>query len=390
MERLNSNILISRLQFFFTALLFFLPIWYAFERRFGSPEALATMYAATYLISIVLELPTGALADLIGRKNVVCAGFLIQGASYIFLSQAQNMSWLWTGYAINQVGGTLVSGANTALLYDTLKELKKESQFTNIMSKNEIVYRIGITLAAAMGGYLFTINMQLPYILVGIATIIAGIVTFFSVEPTIDSEKFTLKNYLLQTQLGFAQLWKTSYIRDFSIYYVSIGGISWYYLFFLYNARMTDAGFSAVERGWIGAANSILVGLVAIFIARRVVHNRTVVYLYFPIIMLIGFFLTPYLSGWFATISIFLIYCVGITRYIFLDQYANQEFESKYRATAISALSMIISLIYLLLSLGLNPILTKWGSSGVMFALGVITLFTIVPSMIVLLRSKSH
>jgi MFS family permease len=369
--------------------LFFLPVWYAFERRFGSPDALATMYAVTYLVSVILELPTGALADLIGRKYVVCLGFIIGGASTIFISQAQNISWLWIGYTISQVGTAFVSGANTALLYDTLKELNIESKFSAIMSKNEIVYRIGITIAAALGGYIFMVNIRLPYILVGLATIIAGIITYFATEPKLDSEKFTLKNYIKQTRIGFAQLWKTPYIRDFSLYYISIGGVSWYYLYFLYNARMTDAGFSSVERGWIGAVNSILVGLIAFGATKYFVRTRFGTYIYFPIILLTGFLITPFLSGWFSTISIFLIYCAGITRYIFLDQYANQEFESKYRATAISALSMAISLMYLILSLLMNPILNHWGSAWVMFALGVITLCTTVPTTIILLKKKT-
>jgi len=124
-DGLNRNILISRIQTFFTSLLFFLPVWFAFESQFGSPTTLATLYAITYLVSVFLELPTGALADLVGRKSVIALGFIIQGASYIFISQAKDISWLWIGAAIAQVGMTFVSGANTALLYDTLKELKK-------------------------------------------------------------------------------------------------------------------------------------------------------------------------------------------------------------------------------------------------------------------------
>jgi len=106
-----------------------------------------------------------------------------------------------------------------------------------IQSKNELVYRIGITLAGFTGGYIFIVNQRLPYVLVGVATIIAAIITWFEIEPHIDSEKFTLKNYIKQTRIGFQELWKTTYIRDFSFYYISVGGITWYYLFFLLKAK---------------------------------------------------------------------------------------------------------------------------------------------------------
>lgn len=200
------------------------------------PATLAIIYAITYLASVFLELPTGALADLLGRKLVTTLGLFIQGASWIIVSQTQNVVWLWVGYTISQIGTTFVSGANTALLYDSLKELKKENTFNVFLSQNELVYRVGITISTFIGGYAFLINQRVPYILVGVATIIAGIITFSMTEPQIDSEKFTLKNYIEQTKLGFRELWKTPYIRDFSLFYISIGGITWYYLYFLLNA----------------------------------------------------------------------------------------------------------------------------------------------------------
>ena len=74
-----------------------MPIWYAFERNFASPATLALIYGVTHLTNILLELPTGALADLLGRKIVVFLGLLIQGGGFILLSQTQTVSWIWIG-----------------------------------------------------------------------------------------------------------------------------------------------------------------------------------------------------------------------------------------------------------------------------------------------------
>jgi hypothetical protein len=106
--------------------------------------------------------------------------------------------------------------------------------------------------------------------------------------------------------------------------------------------------------------------------------------------MIFGFFSAPFVPQIGAAISIFLIYLVGITRFTFLDQYTNAEFESKYRATAISALSMATSLIYFLLTFTLNPILSHFGSKWVMLSLGVLTVFTTVPATIILLKKHKE
>ncbi|KKR02990.1 MAG: putative membrane protein [Microgenomates group bacterium GW2011_GWC1_39_12] len=385
-QLLRRNINLMRVKIFFTSLLFFLPIWYAFEGLFAPAATLAVIYAVTHLISVFLELPTGALADLLGRKYIVFLGLLIGGGSYIFISQSQSVSWLWIGAVFAQIGSTFVSGADTALFYDTLKELKKESQFSLLANQNELVYRIGLTIAAFTGGYIFLYYYRLPYALVGIAMIMAGIVTLFMVEPHIDSEKFTITNYIQQTKLGFGELFKTPYIRDFSLYYISISGITWYYLYFLLNVFTTDVGFNAIERGWIAAVNSIIVAIVGIVIAKYKLFSRATAYLFFPICLLLGFLFAPILPKIATTISIFLIYIASIYRWTILDQYTNMEFESKYRATAISALGMATSLIYFLLTFSLNPILSIFGSGWVMFSLGVLTLLTTVPTTIVLLK----
>lgn len=387
-DKLKRNLILYRVSWFFTSLLFFLPIWYAFETQFAGAATLAVLYAVTYLVSVFLELPTGALADLFGRRITVTFGYLIHGASWIIISQAKDVSWLWSGYIISQIGNTFISGANVALYYDTLKELKRESEFSKLLSENELVYRLGIIFSTLAGGYLFLFSKGLPYILVGVSTIVAGLITSLMVEPHIDTVKFTVKNYIRQTKLGFAQLWKTPYIRNFSLYYISIGGITWYFVYFLLNVFMTDSEFDPVTRGWLSAVNSLLVAIVAIVVTKRKLLTKTMAYLFFPIVMLLGFLPAPFLSQIGAGVCLFLSYLVGITRFTFLDQYTNAEFESKYRATAVSALNMSISFVYFILTFTLNPILSRFGSGWVMFSLGVLTLMTTTPLAMVLLRNR--
>lgn len=388
-NKLKRNVVIFRFTMFFNSLLFFMPTWYAFETKFASPELLAVIYAVTHLISVFLELPTGALADLIGRKYTMLLGSIIRAVFFIYLSQMQNATWLWIGYIFLQIGSVFISGADTALFYDTLKELKENERYSEYSSKNELVYRIGLTLASLIGGYIFMIHFRLPYILVGIATFFSAIATLFFTEPQIDSEKFTLPNYIKQTKIGFRELWKTPYIRDLSLYYLSVSGITWYYLYYLLNAYTTDVGFSPVARGWLSAINSILVAVLGIIIAKSKLFSRKITYIFFPVALAIGFLSAPFLHVPFAAIAIFIVYLASIFRWTFLDKYTNEEFESKYRATAISTLSMCVSLIYFVLTFLLNPIFQNFGSPWVMFSLGVLTLLTTVPTAVILLKNHT-
>ena len=171
-------------------------------------------------------------------------GLFIQGASWIFIANSQNSTWLWIGYFVNSIAVSLISGADEALIFDTLKDLGQEKDFTKLSSKNSLIFRVGMIIATLSGGLIYGLNQKLPYILVGVVTIISALITFFFTEPITDSEKFTVSNYLRQTKIGFKQLFKTREQALFSAYYVVIGGITFYYQYFLYLAFITSLGFN--------------------------------------------------------------------------------------------------------------------------------------------------
>jgi len=48
--------------------LFFVPIWVVYQQEFMTFSQMAFFNALFYIIILVFELPTGAFADLVGRK----------------------------------------------------------------------------------------------------------------------------------------------------------------------------------------------------------------------------------------------------------------------------------------------------------------------------------
>ena len=67
-------------------------------------------------------------------------------------------------------------------------------------------------------------------------------------------------------------------------------------------------------------------------------------------------------------------------RWVLLGKYTNAVFDSRYRATAISTLSMGISLIFVGFTMLSGPIMESLGGSRTIFTLlGVISLIVIPP-----------
>ena len=78
----------------------------------------------------------------------------------------------------------------------------------------------------------------------------------------------------------------------------------------------------------------------------------------------------------------------GTGRWIILTRYTNEMFDSKYRATAISALSMIVGIIYVAITSLSGPIIAAYGVRTIYTMLGILTLVTVLPLSVVLVRNQ--
>lgn len=132
---------------------------------------------------IICDVPAGYLADRWGRKNTLILGAIILTISYIFLLESHG---LWDSFLFqisNGMGIACVSGANTALLYDTLLSQGRESEYRRREGFRFALQLYSCSLACVVGGYLYVIDHHLPIILDIIFLIFGLIVAFFFIEP---------------------------------------------------------------------------------------------------------------------------------------------------------------------------------------------------------------
>ena len=101
-------------------------MWTHFTRTRGfTPDLYASLWATYYLAMVVFELPWGWLADRVGRRPVLRAGPLLLGASFFLLGRSQDPLACHLLMALVGAGHALVSGADSAWLYDHLAATMK-------------------------------------------------------------------------------------------------------------------------------------------------------------------------------------------------------------------------------------------------------------------------
>ena len=107
---------------------------------------------AVFSVSIVvLEIPSGYLADVIGRRRTLILGALLGFLGYGIYS----FSYGFTGFLLAELvlgfGQSLVSGADSALLYDSLLDLSKEKEYIKFEGRMVSVGNIAEASAGIAG-----------------------------------------------------------------------------------------------------------------------------------------------------------------------------------------------------------------------------------------------
>lgn len=364
---------------FLSGMIFIIPIWVLFERRILTLGQMALLEAVATGLTLVLELPTGALADLWGRKASAGLGLILQGVGNVISGFSHEPLQFVVGYGITCIGVALWSGASDALLYDSLKESGQEKQFAKVSSTNSMMFQAGIVLASLLGGYLYAIAIFWPYLLYGSALILAGLGYFAMVEPTIDSQVFTLKNYLRQTVAGVRELGRTDSAFKVSIFYILVGGVTWSAQIFFNQNFAVELLLTPVQIGWVFAVTRIINSLIIWRLAHSAWLTRQRAFILFAILVAVAYTPGYWVGQWLGVGLLMISTFASTARHVLLGQYCNQEFRSHNRATAISALNMGVSLFYVLAMVVAGPIMEHHSTKLVYTLLGIFALVTVWP-----------
>jgi len=386
MERQNEGIIQHNLRVFyvvdtFRALWFITSIWVLFERQFLTFSQLTFIESLLMGMNLLMQLPTGAFADLFGKRKAMMIGGFLFALGLMIYSRATTFS-MFVLYAI--IFGTaeaFIDGTREALIYDTLREEHKEEQFPFITSKLSMIFQIALSVATLVGGFIGSFSYVYVIWMTAASFIGVTLVSFFFREPHMDTETFTIANYIHKTKQGMKELVKNSHIKKISLFYVLIGSVSWICVFSLNMILLTSASFSSKE---IGIAISlgrifnsfILFGL----ISKTKFFNKTRTFIVLPIVLAVGLIPILLLPKWFILLPIIITLFISNARWNILGRYTNAEFESRNRATAISALAMVVNLLYVLVMSVAGIVIEQFGGPRIIYtSLGFITLFITLP-----------
>lgn len=204
---MTKNILLGYLLGFLRACWFWLGVWVFYYLQFTDYAGIGLLESIMIITWILLEVPTGALTDLIGKKRALIMAFLLLGIGNFVMGGAVSFFTLGLGIFIGSIGLAFFSGTHEAFLYDTLKSLGQEKLFDQVIGKANSFNQLGMAVGGIFSGVLYNLNPSFPFYLVGLFGLIGAIVGLFLDEPKVDTQKFSIVKFVKQNRTGLRQLW---------------------------------------------------------------------------------------------------------------------------------------------------------------------------------------
>ena len=112
-----------------------------------------------HIVSLLCEVPSGMVADLLGRKKALVSGGVLAVTSNLLMAFAPNLFAICFAMALNALYGTLFSGTFTALVYDSLKTEDREDEYLQISANSSQISM----LASALGSLASTVQRFLGF-----------------------------------------------------------------------------------------------------------------------------------------------------------------------------------------------------------------------------------
>jgi len=144
------------------------PIWVVFLQRKGlSLTQVGLLEGVAWTITAFLEVPTGAIADRWGRKASIAVGASLYGlAMFLILAEALSPAFL-LGYALWNSSTAFVSGADSALLYDSLKAEGRAAEAAKQSGRYAAINQGSQGVASLVGAAIATIDINLCFAICG-------------------------------------------------------------------------------------------------------------------------------------------------------------------------------------------------------------------------------
>jgi MFS family permease len=366
----------------------YMPVSFLFYLENGFTEKEYLLLHALYSgVIALLEVPSGYIADVWGRKPAIIAGSLFGVLGFGAYSFSYGFSGFLTAEILLGIGQSLISGADTALLYDTLRESGNEKRYMKIEGR---ISALGNISEAAAGLFVSIIILDLYRHYFQLQTLLAALAFFaalFLREPSIHHVRGRAGINDILSIIN-RSLRKNRVLRNLILFSATVGCAS---LSLAWLAQPVFAAIGLDEKkfgiAWVLLNGMVMLGsLSAQGIHRALTLRWSLVYMTFSFAT--GFVFLGLNLNFMAFLPLLLLFFIRGTAHPILKSHINQHTESSERATVLSLRSLLIRTMFFVLGPALGFISGKFSLEYALYMCGLLLFIPLLLLAVLLLKGE--
>jgi MFS family permease len=309
--------------------------------------------SAFHLAILLGEIPTGIVADRVGRRTSMLIGLALGAACWFSYPFIQGTITACLVLGASGLGSTFLSGADTALLYETASAVGGPDLARRAMAKASALQFAALAASPVIAGLLFEWHVLAPFLARGVLSLISLGVVWTMVDPSrrlrgagvrATGEQHPDTGTWSHTAAAVRIILKNRAVLGIMLFtwaYNAVGSMAGQYgqAYFPYvGLTMAGAGVAYSLARLLSAGSSHLIGRASRSAARWLLYTA-------PAVQALGYLLMGLTRNWLG--AVWFILGDGLDGVISptLQHRLNEEIPSEQRATLLSFQNVGASLL---------------------------------------------
>lgn len=368
-----------------------MPIIVLFFREHGLGMKDVLILQAIYSVTVVfMEIPSGYLADIWGRRKTLILGSVLGVCGFAVYSFSYGFSGFLAAQLFLGAGQSFIGGCDSAMLYDSLKSVRKEKLYLKYEGRVLSIGNFAETIAAVLGGFLAEISLRTPFYWQTGVAFIAVPAAILLVEP-MRKDKILKGGFSHVLGLVKYAVVTNIYLRNLIIFSGVIGCATLSMAWLLQPYLKQYLAFSEYQIGITWGALNLTVGLTTLIahrIEKRISRKNIILFISLSVSLC---FITIWSTANLLVIPVlfFFYFTRGIATPVLKD-WVNRLCDQNMRATVLSLRNFVIRIIFA----GFGPFIGWYADlyslNAAMFLSGIIFfIFGLAIGILVILHKKT-
>lgn len=311
---------------------------------------LSILLAVWSAVIIVLEVPSGALADKYSRKLLVIAGYAAFAISLVIFLFFPTFLGFIIGLVFWGIRDAATSGSEEAWLFDTLKEHKAEHEFSNALSFINVSRNVGLGTGMVVAGFVTSVSMTLNVQLSILIAVVSLLVVLGMKESKLHSSTQETK-YFQYMVSAFKQARNNFEIIRVIAYSVTVlVGYLVITEYFIISLKEVNFLFTAI--GFLAAIEAVFYVFGGWLVKPISKFRVQSVFVMLTLISVVLYTLIATGSQWLVVIGFLLLRVIRALNDTIPMDILQKQVQGHERATVASVRSLFMNSVYVLAALG--------------------------------------